>query len=52
MTLMVLAVVAFIFFGLMGPKQTAKFGVSSGGDFFQLPAIEVPAFLSAASCSP
>ncbi|KQN85023.1 ABC transporter permease [Arthrobacter sp. Leaf69] len=45
-TLMVLAVVAFIFFGLMGPQKTAKFGVSSGGDFFQLPAIEVPAFLS------
>ena len=45
-TLMVLAVVAFIFFGLMGPQTTAKFGVSSGGDFFQLPAIELPAFLS------
>ncbi len=29
----------------MGPNQTAKFGISSGGDFFQLPAIEVPAFL-------
>ncbi|WP_144674247.1 ABC transporter permease [Arthrobacter sp. U41] len=45
-TLMVLAVVAFIFFGLYGPQTTAKFGVSSGGDFFQLPAIELPAFLS------
>ncbi|HSL36673.1 MAG TPA: ABC transporter permease, partial [Arthrobacter sp.] len=45
-TLMALAVVAFIFFGLMGPQATARFGVSSGGDFFQLPAIEVPAFLS------
>ncbi|HSN37541.1 MAG TPA: ABC transporter permease, partial [Arthrobacter sp.] len=45
-TLLALAVVAFIFFGLMGPQATAKFGVSSGGDFFQLPAIEVPAFLS------
>ena len=45
-TLAALAVVAFIFFGLMGPQATAKFGVSSGGDFFQLPAIEVPAFLS------
>ncbi|SDP20602.1 nucleoside ABC transporter membrane protein [Arthrobacter sp. ok909] len=45
-TLMVLAVVAFIFFGLLGPQGTAKFGVSSGGDFFQLPAIEVPAFLT------
>ena len=45
-TLLVLAVVAFIFFGLLGPQTTAKFGVSSGGDFFQLPAIELPAFLS------
>ncbi|WP_131682132.1 ABC transporter permease subunit [Pseudarthrobacter sp. YALA5] len=43
-TLLALAVVAFIFFGLMGPQATARFGVSSGGDFFQLPAIEVPAF--------
>ena len=45
-TLSVLAVLAFIFFGLLGPQATAKFGVSSGGDFFQLPAIELPAFLS------
>ena len=45
-TLLVLAVVAFIFFGLLGPHATAKFGISSGGDFFQLPAIEVPAFLA------
>ena len=43
-TLLVLAVVAFVFFGLMGPRSTAKFGISSGGDFFQLPAIEVPAY--------
>ena len=43
--LTVLGVVAFIFFGIMGPNQTAKFGISSSGDFFQLPAIEVPAFL-------
>jgi simple sugar transport system permease protein len=41
----VLGLVAFIFFGLMGPNQTAKFGISTGGDFFQLPALEVPAFL-------
>ncbi|XAS68010.1 ABC transporter permease [Micrococcaceae bacterium Sec5.7] len=40
-----LGIVAFIFFGLMGPNQTARFGISSGGDFFQLPALEVPAFL-------
>ncbi|MCU1554784.1 MAG: nucleoside transporter rane protein, partial [Arthrobacter sp.] len=44
-TLLVLGVVGFIFFGLLGPNQTAKFGISSSGDFFQLPAIEVPAFL-------
>ncbi|MET1065774.1 MAG: ABC transporter permease [Arthrobacter sp.] len=44
-TLVVLGVVAFVFFGLLGPNQTAKFGISSSGDFFQLPAIEVPAFL-------
>jgi len=44
-TLLALGVVAFIFFGLLGPNQTAKFGISSSGDFFQLPAIEVPAFL-------
>ncbi|CAI3794560.1 ABC transporter permease [Pseudarthrobacter sp. MM222] len=44
-TLLVLGAVAFIFFGLLGPNQTAKFGISSSGDFFQLPAIEVPAFL-------
>ncbi|MDQ0822191.1 ABC-type uncharacterized transport system permease subunit [Arthrobacter sp. V4I6] len=44
-TLLVLGVVAFIFFGLLGPNQTARFGISSSGDFFQLPAIEVPAFL-------
>ncbi|MDQ0078798.1 ABC transporter permease [Arthrobacter oryzae] len=43
--LSVLGVVAFIFFGVMGPNQTARFGISSSGDFFQLPAIQVPAFL-------
>ncbi|MBT2520399.1 ABC transporter permease [Arthrobacter sp. ISL-28] len=40
-----LGVVAFIFFGLMGPNQTARFGLSSSGDFFQLPALAVPGFL-------
>ncbi|MDQ0851209.1 ABC-type uncharacterized transport system permease subunit [Arthrobacter sp. B3I9] len=44
-TLLALGVVALIFFGLLGPHQTAKFGISSSGDFFQLPAIEVPAFV-------
>jgi ABC-type uncharacterized transport system permease subunit len=43
--LSVLGIVAFVFFGIMGPNQTARFGISSSGDFFQLPAIEVPAFL-------
>ncbi|MEV7131719.1 ABC transporter permease [Arthrobacter sp. NPDC093128] len=43
--LAVLGVVAFIFFGVMGPNQTASFGISSSGDFFQLPALQVPAFL-------
>ena len=43
--LAVLGVVAYIFFGVMGPNQTASFGISSSGDFFQLPAIQVPAFL-------
>ncbi|MDQ4047650.1 MAG: ABC transporter permease [Actinomycetota bacterium] len=40
--LAVFAGVAFIFFGLMGPGQTARFGLSTSGDFFQLPALEVP----------
>jgi general nucleoside transport system permease protein len=40
-----LGIVAFIFFGLMGPNETARFGLSSSGDFFQLPALEVPGFL-------
>lgn len=43
--LTVLGLAAFVFFGIMGPNQTARFGISSSGDFFQLPAIEVPAFL-------
>ncbi|MDQ1594730.1 MAG: ral nucleoside transport system permease protein, partial [Arthrobacter pascens] len=43
--LVALGIVAFIFFGLMGPNQTAGFGLSSSGDFFQLPTVEVPAFL-------
>ena len=38
-----LGIVAFVFFGLMASDQTAKFGISTGGDFFQLPAVEVPA---------
>ncbi|WP_255767808.1 ABC transporter permease [Pseudarthrobacter sulfonivorans] len=38
-----LGLVAFIFFGLMGSGQTAKFGISTSEDFFQLPALEIPA---------
>ncbi|BAS07905.1 uncharacterized ABC transporter permease protein YufP [Arthrobacter sp. Hiyo4] len=38
-----LGVVAFVFFGLMGSAQTARFGISTGGDFFQLPTLEIPA---------
>ncbi|WP_104172758.1 ABC transporter permease [Arthrobacter sp. Y81] len=49
--LAVLGVVAFIFFGVMGPNQTASFGISSSGDFFQLPAIQVPAFLGGIALS-
>lgn len=43
--LTVFGVLALIFFGLMGPNQSARFGLSSSGDFFQLPALEVPGFL-------
>jgi ABC-type uncharacterized transport system permease subunit len=42
-TLAALGIVAFIFFGLMASSQTAKFGISTAGDFFQLPALEIPA---------
>ncbi|MDI3193507.1 ABC transporter permease [Pseudarthrobacter sp. AL07] len=41
--LSVLGIVAFIFFGLMGSAQTARFGISTSEDFFQLPALEIPA---------
>ncbi|TLM73310.1 ABC transporter permease [Pseudarthrobacter sp. NamB4] len=36
--------VALVFFGLLAPTQTASFGISTGSDFFQLPAVEVNAF--------
>jgi len=39
----ILGLVAFIFFGVMGPNETASFGISTSGDFFQLPALQVPA---------
>ncbi|MEE2521583.1 ABC transporter permease [Pseudarthrobacter sp. J75] len=38
-----LGIVALVFFGLMAPNQTATFGISTGSDFFQLPAVEVNA---------
>ncbi|WP_066286371.1 ABC transporter permease [Arthrobacter sp. B6] len=44
--LSVLGLIAFVFFGLMGPQQTASFGISTSGDFFQLPALQVQAFLA------
>ena len=40
--LAVFALIAFVFFGLLGPHQTASFGISTGSDFFQLPALEIP----------
>ena len=42
--LTVFALVALVFFGFLAPSQTASFGISTGGDFFQLPALEVNAF--------
>lgn len=41
--LAVFALVALVFFGLLGPHQTASFGISTGEDFFQLPALAVNA---------
>jgi ABC-type uncharacterized transport system permease subunit len=38
------AVIALVFFGLLAPNQTASFGISTGSDFFQLPALQVNAF--------
>ena len=39
------AVIALVFFGLLAPNQTASFGISTGSDFFQLPALQVNAFV-------
>ena len=36
--------IALVFFGFMAPNQTASFGISTGEDFFQLPALAVNAF--------
>ncbi|CAM3168280.1 Branched-chain amino acid transport system / permease component [Arthrobacter ulcerisalmonis] len=38
------ALIALVFFGFMGPQETASFGISTGSDFFQLPALQVNAF--------
>ncbi|MFD5277179.1 ABC transporter permease [Pseudarthrobacter sp. NPDC058362] len=42
--LCVLALVALVFFGFLAPRSTASFGISTGSDFFQLPALEINAF--------
>jgi simple sugar transport system permease protein len=39
-----LGLVALVFFGFLGPRSTASFGISTGSDFFQLPALEINAF--------
>ena len=42
--LTVFALVSLVFFGFLAPNKTASFGISTGGDFFQLPALEINAF--------
>ena len=42
--LLALGTMALIFFGLLGPRRSATFGISTDSDLFQLPALEVPAF--------
>ncbi|MFB0839175.1 ABC transporter permease [Arthrobacter sp. FW306-05-C] len=42
--LAVFALISLVFFGLLAPNQTASFGISTEGDFFQLPALEINAF--------
>ena len=39
------ALISLVFFGLLAPNQTASFGISTGSDFFQLPALQVNAFV-------
>jgi general nucleoside transport system permease protein len=43
--LTVFGLIALVFFGLLAPNQTASFGISTGEDFFQLPALAVNAFV-------
>lgn len=38
-----LGIVALVFFGLLAPDRTATFGISTGSDFFQLPALDIHA---------
>ncbi|WP_347110283.1 ABC transporter permease [Paenarthrobacter sp. S56] len=38
----VLALVALVFFGLLGPGQTAEMKISDPGDTFQVPALLIP----------
>jgi len=42
--LTVFALISLVSFGLLAPQQTASFGISTEGDFFQLPALEINAF--------
>lgn len=37
------ALISLVFFGILAPNQTASFGISTGEDFFQLPALAVDA---------
>lgn len=37
------ALISLVFFGILAPNQTASFGISTGEDFFQLPALAVNA---------
>ncbi|MGO4454321.1 ABC transporter permease [Arthrobacter sp. RAF14] len=39
----VVAVVTFLFCGILGPDSTAGFEISQDGDFFQLPVVTLPA---------
>lgn len=38
------ALIALVFSGFLAPNRTASFGISTGEDFFQLPALDINAF--------
>lgn len=38
----VLALIALVFFGLLGPDQTAEMKISDPGDAFAVPALAIP----------